>query len=1241
MADNQWVQDPNDPNRMLYTDETGTVHVAVKDTGAKVERDASGNVTDITFPNAKVPAAPAETKRRGWGDRFADSWKEAGQQGTIGVLSRNGLFYGGYGKDEVRQMFPNLSPEEQDNKRWELITATQKRMREEAAARRKADPTWKPDRSFFEQVVSGDWIPDLAGQVFGGFGPENAIAPGGGAATRIGSQFAIGTGANAASQGADINAGVADEFSTTEALMDGLVSMAGQTGIEGFGKLANKLRGGDAPEGAVDAPNAPDAPAPQQTVIPPEVRSSIRKMIDSGASVEDIAKAYPGAMVGNNAASLQWYVDNKGKWTDLNWTSKEQVPGGSAAPKEPLDLAPEQAVGPSGESARVAPDRQQDFDGKSFREYKAVDENGDVVHAGRIYDDGQVIAERADGTAVNDPATADFVRFRAKTSETLDNLAEGQPVDPTKSVGAPAETDPELAAQFDAEIPKPTRREQIKAATAELDTQTGPGLKSVRPFPEDEPDYYRFRYVTEDGKTVDGTYTIEDGHIDNLSIGDTKNPVDLGPKELRKLFGNLRNQHPEARKISAYRMTGARAKEGKGPEFMEVNFKANNAPQEDAPEAAPEPTAEVAPTPEEAPQMELNGYAPPEVEDLVTRLTGALKSAGKATKEQQAANAAARKEQAKALARARATSSGVSGLRAEQAAMRQEFPKITREPIDVKFSQEELDSLFDYVKNHPALRFFESARAREGLGKLMSGQAIQPSELALLGKVFPKDFVEASLKARTNKQKFWDIFGNVLNLPRAIRSSSDLSAPLRQGWVFSTRKEFYKALPGMFRQAFSEKYFNDAMAEIRARPSYDKMEQGGVAFSDLSADLNRREEAFSSNYAEMIPGFGRIVRGSERGYTGFLNKVRADVFDDLLKKAEKLGKDVDDPQFLADLGGYVNNATGRGSLGSFEASGPILNALLFSPRLMSARLAMLNPVYYMSLDPFVRKQAIRDMLGASSLATTVLGLAALNGADVETDPRSSDFAKIRLGDDRHDILGGFGQYITFFSKLATNKAINSSGVMQEMGEGRFSNTRLDALEKFFRSKASPVAGYTADYLDNKNVIGEPFEAGKNTMQLFVPMFWADFVEVAQEEGPENLGKLTPSFFGTGYSSYNNAPPFDRLGQQNDKEGGRMPKGFFASDGSNKSVIDEIAKFEKDGKKLFSPVNKKDVKDFPMTDEQFYNYQYYAGAYIREDLKALMQEPEYKNATDEEKVKLIKKAVKDQKANARDLLFPKQ
>jgi len=1281
MANNQWVADPNDPSRMTYTDEQGNVHVAVRDTGAQVQRDKNGNITDVTFPNYKPPAGqptpqqptpPAE--RRGWGDRYADSWIEAGQRGSVGVISRNGLYYSGYGKEEVARMFPNLSPEEQDKKRWELITATQKRMRTEADARRAADPTWKPDRSFVEQVNSGDWIPDLAGQILGGFGPENAIGPGSNTAQRVISQGVIGGVTNAASQGADIHDSVAEDFDPSQVGMDVLSSMGGAAVLEGLGKVVARgkarLFGEDTKVGTPDAPSAPE-----KYVIPVEDRAGIEDMIRGGASLDDIKAKYPRAVFGKNGTALQWYINNRGKWKKVKWTGEEAPGATGSGDKSTLELKPSEAIGPNGESVEVSPHPDADWDGKGFREYRAVDAEGNVLHEGRVYDDGQVIGQRPDGSWIDDSPTADFVRFRSKTSESLDNLAEGQPVDPTKSVGAPENLDPELAAKFDEEFGTDTPRTISDPNISSLHDKRMQSIQTILDNPEtasmkdiqDAIDYLdeADSQGLDVGKVLDDLMRLEEYRYqkaspqnDNLketleekAIRHEDEYVELAFKDERRFLEDTNSpeyKQWEKEVDDAERKAFESAKEqlrAEDPSYVDKIVEQNKGmagPYRDAARAVAEENAAKATHVEEAPVLDHAEPDPPVTEETISRLTESLKKAGKATDEQKALNTQTRKERFQAVGKARHATSGEAGLAAEMAQLKGEFPKVVREPVRQDFSQEEIDGLFDAVKKNPTLSWGESIRARVGLYKLLDGLPISANEISLLGRVFPKDFVKAAMKHRSTKGKIGDIIGNTLNLPRSLMSSFDLSAPFRQAWFLSTKKEFWKAIPGMFRQAFSENTFEDVMKEIRLRPNYGRMESSGLSFSDLSGDIHAREEAFISNYAEKIPGVGKIVRGSERGFTGFLNKVRADVFDDLAAKAKAAGHDIDNPNFLKDLSGFINNATGRGSLGKFSQAGPFLNGLFFSPRLISSRLSLLNPVYYATLDPFVRKEAIKQLMATSALSVSGLTLAAAGGLNVEADPRSTDFGKIRDGDTRYDVLGGFGQYITLFARLATNQQKNSKGEVDELGKGFGAPTRLDILGRFATGKASPIAGYTASYLRGKDPTGKEFEAGPQARDLFIPLFLQDVRDVMADEGPEGLKKAIPSFFGIGVSAYNNAPAFDRLGQQNDKQGGRMPGGFFTGDPVNKPVVDELSRIESTtGKELYKPVSKKDVKDFQMTDEQFYNYQYYAGAYVREDLKQVFASPEYQQASEEDKMKMVKEVVKDQKANARDLLFPKQ
>src|SRR5690606_540666 len=140
--------------------------------------------------------------------------------------------------------------------------------------------------------------------------------------------------------------------------------------------------------------------------------------------------------------------------------------------------------------------------------------------------------------------------------------------------------------------------------------------------------------------------------------------------------------------------------------------------------------------------------------------------------------------------------------------------------------------------------------------------------------------------------------------------------------------------------------------------------KAGLRLTDLSTNLLNREEQFMSTLVDKIPG----IKASQRAYTGFLNKLRIDVFDDLLKKAEAAGEDTGlGSKVLEDIANVVNNFTGGAKVGRIEGAVPALNAAFFSPRKITSTLNILNPVNYVSpkISPTARKAAIRNLVGST------------------------------------------------------------------------------------------------------------------------------------------------------------------------------------------------------------------------------------------------------------------------------------
>lgn len=368
-----------------------------------------------------------------------------------------------------------------------------------------------------------------------------------------------------------------------------------------------------------------------------------------------------------------------------------------------------------------------------------------------------------------------------------------------------------------------------------------------------------------------------------------------------------------------------------------------------------------------------------------------------------------------------------------------------------------------------------------------------------------------------------EIAGQLVNIPRTLMSSFfDLSFGLRQGIVaaWGHPKEFANAFSKQFKAFAMEKHYENLMDIVMKDPTYKTAERAGVAFTDLGSTMGRREESYMSSYAEKIPLLGRGVRMTGRAYTGMANKLRMDMFSSMVKDAERLGLDLNDKALLENIAQFVNMATGRGDLGKLERIAPILNGIFFSPRLMAARLSLLNPVKYIKAEPFVRKQMIKSMLAFAGGSTlTLAALAQIPGVTVGADPRSADFGKIKIGDTRIDLLGGFQQYIRMAGQLITGEYISSTtGKLVTLGEGYKPLTRWDILWRQVESKEAPVASFITTLLKQQDYSGEPVSVTKEIAERFTPMVAASFYDLWKED-PELLPLGLLGVFGMGIQTY--------------------------------------------------------------------------------------------------------------------------
>lgn len=399
-------------------------------------------------------------------------------------------------------------------------------------------------------------------------------------------------------------------------------------------------------------------------------------------------------------------------------------------------------------------------------------------------------------------------------------------------------------------------------------------------------------------------------------------------------------------------------------------------------------------------------------------------------------------------------------------------------------------------------------------------------------------------------------FSNALNLPRALMSSMDYSALLRQALipVVSNPMMGGRAAKEMFKASFSQKHYDRWFDDLQGSKRYEDMKASKLALTDsTSLDLKAREEEFMSNLADKIPLVGVLTKGSERAYSMLLNKMRVDLYNRFADSMEKRGLTVSNsPQEYKQMAAYVNNSTGRGDVaGILEKAAPFLNALFFSPRLIASRINMLTFLPQLMFRKQVPKEVIRsyfaDMGKFIGIGLTVLALAKLNGAQVDDDPRSSDFGKIKSGNTRWDIWGGFQQYAKLGTQMYTGQRVSTTtGKVQELdGEGAFGADEGTILGSFARGKLAPVPSIVWDFITKRNIVGEKIklgqwssgvdDKGKKTigsaeylMTHFLPLTISGVKEGMQDQGVKGMFTVgVPSLFGVGTQSYEAGTPHKR------------------------------------------------------------------------------------------------------------------
>jgi diguanylate cyclase (GGDEF)-like protein len=398
-------------------------------------------------------------------------------------------------------------------------------------------------------------------------------------------------------------------------------------------------------------------------------------------------------------------------------------------------------------------------------------------------------------------------------------------------------------------------------------------------------------------------------------------------------------------------------------------------------------------------------------------------------------------------------------------------------------------------------------------------------ELAKLKAEFAQHQFLEEMKARSPLKKVLGTGIETMNLARAVMTSLDLSAVLRQGGfiVLGHPIRGAKSLVPSLKAFASEQAQFAADEEITSRANFPLYKKAGLELTEHNNHLpSKMEEAFMSRWIDRVPTLagGGLLRGSQRAYTTFLNKLRADSFDAM---AASLGaKEALTHEEAKAIANFINVATGRGKLGKNNQGAVGLNSVFFAPRLVASRFNLLagQPMYAGSMR--TRAQVAVEYARFLTGVAAVIGLGSLahdpaDGKFVELDPRSADFLKMKFGDTYVDPLTGLAQVTTFLAREITGEKMTGGGDITPIrNAGRWTNLFSDYPDyhkvgfgaddsytiatRFARTKLAPIPGTVVNLMVGSDVVGNPVTPGSAIAGLVTPLSLQNVKEIMTEHG---------------------------------------------------------------------------------------------------------------------------------------------
>lgn len=403
---------------------------------------------------------------------------------------------------------------------------------------------------------------------------------------------------------------------------------------------------------------------------------------------------------------------------------------------------------------------------------------------------------------------------------------------------------------------------------------------------------------------------------------------------------------------------------------------------------------------------------------------------------------------------------------------------------------------------------------------LKGSEATIKDMLRARGEEFKTTWKENKAKATLDITK--DTIGAITDNSIAMVASLDNSFLGRQGLkTLMTHPSAWwpgaKASFADFAKTIGGQAAKDAMlADIYSRPNFVNGEYQRAKI------ISGKEEQFPTTLPERVPGIGRVFKASEAAFSGSAMRMRTDLYDLLSTKAKENGVDMTIKSNAESLGKLINSLTARGQWG-VRGEGAAIKLVMWAPKMLKANIDVLTAHNFGAglESKFARKEAAVNLLKIVTETAAIMTIAnAIVPGSAETDPRSTDFGKIKIGDTRFDISGGASSVVVLASRLSTLSSKSSqTGLVTKYGTGFGERTAFDALIDFMVNKTTPAAGVVVTWLKGKDRDGEKFTWGSAAQRAYIPIAIQNFMKMKDDITADKLVGAIVDLVGIGANTY--------------------------------------------------------------------------------------------------------------------------